>query len=73
MKKNEPKVVSAPSFLSTLNLDRINDLYKRNKELNKESQESHDTKKKISSSTISITSIQQIKEEYDPARPNDYE
>jgi len=62
-----------PAFLSHLNLDLINKLYKQNKELQKDGQEKEKTETKNISQPITVTQISRIRDEYDPARPNDYE
>lgn len=68
-KKHESKPLNAPSFPGQINLDLLNKLYK-NKGLQKETNEKQEIKP---SQAISINSLQKIKDEYDPARPNDYE
>mgnify|MGYP007051728706 CR=1 FL=1 len=62
-----------PAFLSQLNLDLINKLYKQNKELQKDGQEKDKTETKTTSQPITVTQFSRIRDEYDPARPNDYE
>jgi hypothetical protein len=61
-------------FVSQINLDLINKLYKQNKELQKDNPEKEKAEtKNLTTQSIPVSQISRIRDEYDPARPNDYE